>query len=196
MLGLLQYVPFLAEAAEEEDNSGLIKPDLGLSLWTLITFLIVLFILRKYAFNRIAGLLDERRNAIRQNIETAEATRAEADQVLQEYRQQLAAARQESSEILERARKSAEDQRRQLHDDLAAERERGIVQVQTAIQAETRQALDRIKREIADLAVLTTERVLGRVLDEAEQRRLIDDALKDVDFSSLEGGEPQRPQRA
>jgi F-type H+-transporting ATPase subunit b len=176
MLGLLQYVPFLAEAADEEDNSGLIKPDLGLSIWTLVTFLIVLFILKKYAFARIAGLLDERRNAIRTNIETAEATRAEAEAVLQEYRQQLAAARHESSEILER--------------------ERGIQQVQTAIEAETRQALDRIKREIADLAVLTTERVLGRVLDEAEQRRLIDDALKDVDFSSLEGEEPQRPQRA
>lgn len=192
MLALLQYVPFLVEAAEEEDNSGLIKPDLGLSLWTLVTFLIVLFILKKFAFGRLAGLLDERRNAIRENIESAEATRAEAQRVLDEYKQQLAAARHESSEILERARKSAEEQRRQLHDDIAAERERGIAQAQAAIQAETRQSLDRIKREIAELTLLSTERVLGRALDEAEQRRLIDEALRDVDFSSLEGGEPQR----
>jgi F-type H+-transporting ATPase subunit b len=192
MLALLQYVPFLSEAAEEEDNSGLIKPDLGLSLWTLITFLIVLFILKKYAFGRLAGLLDERRNAIRDNIESAEATRAEAERVLEEYKQQLAAARHESSEILERARKVAEEQRRQLHDEIAAERERGIAQAQAAIQAETRQSLDRIKREIAELTLLSTQRVLGRALDEAEQRRLIDEALRDVDFSSLEGGEPQR----
>jgi F-type H+-transporting ATPase subunit b len=192
MLALLQYVPFLAEAGAEEDNSGLIKPDLGLSIWTLVTFLIVLFILKKYAFSRIAGLLDERRAAIAKSIEAAETMRNESEAVLEEYRKQLAAARQESSEILERARKSAEEQRRKLHDDLAAERERGIAQVHNAIEAETRQALDKIKREIADLAVLTTERVLGRVLDEGEQRRLIDEALKDVDFSSLEGGEPQK----
>ncbi len=192
MLALLQYVPFLSEAAEEEDNSGLIKPDLGLSLWTLITFVIVLYILKRFAFGRLAGLLDERRNAIRDNIESAEATRAEADRVLEEYKQQLAAARQESSDILARARTVAEEQRRQLHDEIAAERERGIAQAQAAIQAETRQSLDRIKREIAELTLLSTQRVLGRALDEAEQRRLIDEALRDVDFSSLEGGEPQR----
>jgi F-type H+-transporting ATPase subunit b len=191
MLGLLQFLPLLAEA-EEEDNSGLIKPDLGLSFWTLLTFLIVLFILKKYAFGRIAGLLDERRTAIQRNMEAAEAARADSEKLAEEYRQQLAAARAEATEILERARHSAEEQRRKLQEDINAERERGIAQAQAAIQAETRQALDRIKREIADLTITTTERVLKRKLDEAEQRRLIDEALADVDFSSLEGGEPQR----
>jgi F-type H+-transporting ATPase subunit b len=191
MLGLLAYLPFLAEA-EEDDNSGLIKPDLGLSFWTLLTFLIVLFILKKFAFGRIAALLDERRSSIERNIGAAEAARAESEKLAEEYRQQLATARQEATEILERARHSAEEQRRKLQEDINAERERGIAQAQAAIQAETRQALDRIKREIADLTIVTTERVLKRKLDEAEQRRLIDDALKDVDFSSLEGGEPQR----
>jgi F-type H+-transporting ATPase subunit b len=192
MLGLAQYLPFLAEAAEDDDNSGLIKPDLGLSIWTLITFLIVLYVLKRFALGRIAHLLDERRNAIQTNIESAEQLRLESERVLEEYRQQLAAARQEGSEILERARRASEEQKRQLHDELAAERERGIAQAQAAIQAETRQSLDRIKREIADLTVAATERVLARRLDEAEQRRLIDEALAEVDFSSLEGGEPQR----
>jgi len=191
MLGLLQYLPFLAEA-EEDDNSGLIKPDLGLSFWTLVTFLIVLFILKKYAFGRIAGLLDERRASIEKNMAAAETARAESEKLAEEYRQQLAAARQEATQILERARHAAEEQRRKLQEDINAERERGIAQAQAAIQAETRQALDRIKREIADLTIVTTERVLKRTLDEAEQRRLIDEALADVDFSSLEGGEPQR----
>jgi F-type H+-transporting ATPase subunit b len=192
MLALLQYLPFLAAAEEEKDNSGLIKPDLGLSLWTLLTFLIVLFILKRYAFSRIAQLLDERRNAIQSNISAAELARAEAETLLEEYRQQLAAARHEATEILERARRSSEEQRHKLQEDLAVERERGIAQAQAAIQAETRQALDRIKREIAELTVVATERVLQRALDETEQRRLIDEALKDVDFSSLEGGEAQR----
>jgi F-type H+-transporting ATPase subunit b len=191
MLGLLQYLPLLAEA-EEDDNSGLIKPDLGLSFWTLITFLIVLFVLKKFAFGRIAGLLDERRASIQKNMEAAETARAESEKLAEEYRQQLAEARQEATQILERARHAAEEQRRKLQEDINAERERGIAQAQAAIQAETRQALDRIKREIADLTIVTTERVLKRKLDESEQRRLIDEALADVDFSSLEGGEPQR----
>ena len=191
MLGLLQYLPLLAEA-EEDDNSGLIKPDLGLSFWTLITFLIVLFVLKKFAFGRIAGLLDERRASIQKNIEAAETARAESEKLAEEYRQQLAEARQEATQILERARHAAEEQRRKLQEDINVERERGIAQAQAAIQAETRQALDRIKREIADLTIVTTERVLKRKLDETEQRRLIDEALADVDFSSLEGGEPQR----
>jgi len=191
MLGLLQYLPLLAEA-EEDDNSGLIKPDLGLSFWTLITFLIVLFVLKKFAFGRIAGLLDERRASIQKNMEAAETARAESEKLAEEYRQQLAEARQEATQILERARHAAEEQRRKLQEDINAERERGIAQAQAAIQAETRQALDRIKREIADLTIVTTERVLKRKLDESEQRRLIDEALADVDFSSLEGGDPQR----
>jgi F-type H+-transporting ATPase subunit b len=191
MLGLLQYLPLLAEA-EEDDNSGLIKPDLGLSFWTLITFLIVLFVLKKFAFGRIAGLLDERRASIQKNMEAAETARAESEKLAEEYRQQLAEARQEATQILERARHAAEEQRRKLQEDINVERERGIAQAQAAIQAETRQALDRIKREIADLTIVTTERVLKRKLDESEQRRLIDEALADVDFSSLEGGEPQR----
>src|SRR4029079_6058487 len=188
MLGLLAYLPFLAEA-EEDDNSGLIKPDLGLSFWTLLTFLIVLFILKKFAFGRIAALLDERRSSIERNIGAAEAARAESEKLAEEYRQQLAMARQEATEILERARHSAEEQRRKLQEDINAERERGIAQAQAAIQAETRQALDRIKREIAHLTLMRHERVLKRKLDESEQRRLIDEALADVDFSSLEGGE-------
>jgi F-type H+-transporting ATPase subunit b len=191
MLGLLQYLPLLAEA-EEDDNSGLIKPDLGLSFWTLITFLIVLFVLKKFAFGRIAGLLDERRASIQKNMEAAETARAESEKLAEDYRQQLAEARQEATQILERARHAAEEQRRKLQEDINVERERGIAQAQAAIQAETRQALDRIKREIADLTIVTTERVLKRKLDESEQRRLIDEALADVDFSSLEGGEPQR----
>ncbi len=73
-----------------------------------------------------------------------------------------------------------------MSEELAAERERGIVQAQQAIQAETRQSLDRIKTEVADLTLTATEKVLGRALDDAEQRRLIDDALADVDFSRLE----------
>ena len=91
-------------------GAGLIQPELGLSLWTLVTFLIVLFILKKYAFGRIATLLDERREAVRENLASAENAREEAERLLAEYKTQLAASRQEASEILERARATAAEQ--------------------------------------------------------------------------------------
>ena len=169
-------------------GAGLIQPELGLSIWTLVTFLIVLFILKRYAFGRIAGLLDERREAVRHNLEAAEHAREEAERLLEEYKAQLADARREASEILERARSTASEQQRQLTEELAAERERGIAAAQAAIAAETAQSLDRIKSEIADLTLLATERVLSRSLDENEQKRLVEEALSGVDFSAFQAG--------
>jgi F-type H+-transporting ATPase subunit b len=168
-----------------DDNILLIKPAPGLMIWTIITFLIVLYILRRVAFGRIAELLEARRRAVQENLEAAEAARNEAQRLLEEYREQLAAARHEASEIIERARRVGEEERRRMQEELAAERERGVAAARAAIEAETRQALDRIKSEIAELTLLATEVVLGTKLDAAESKRLIDEALSGVDFSKL-----------
>lgn len=169
-------------------DASLITPELGLSIWTLVTFLIVLFVLKKFAFGKIATLLDERRDAVRKNLETAEHAREEAERLLEGYKAQLAESRHEASEILERARATTVEQQRQLVEEIAVERERGIAAAQQAIAAETQQSLDRIKLEIADLTMLATEKVLGHALDEKEQRRLVEEALAGVDFSELHGG--------
>ncbi len=177
-------LPFLTEG--ESDPRGLIEVNPGLMIWTLLTFAVVFFILRKFAFGRIAGLLEDRRRIVQENLEAAEHARDEARRLLEEYKAQLAGSRQEAAGILDRARRTAEEDRRRMSEELAAERERGIVQAQQAIQAETRQSLDRIKTEVADLTLMATEKVLGRTLDDAEQRRLIDEALAGVDFTRLE----------
>jgi len=169
-------------------DASLITPELGLSIWTLVTFLIVLFVLKKFAFGKIATLLDERRDAVRKNLEVAEHAREEAERLLEGYKAQLAESRHEASEILERARATTVEQQRQLVEEIAVERERGIAAAQQAIAAETQQSLDRIKLEIADLTMLATEKVLGHALDEKEQRRLVEEALAGVDFSELHGG--------
>jgi F-type H+-transporting ATPase subunit b len=168
-------------------DTGLIAPAPGLMVWTLITFLLVLFILKKFAFNRIAELLESRRRSVQENLEAAEKARDDAHQLLEEYRQQLTAARAEASEIVERARRTGEDERRRMQEDLATERERGVAAAQAAIQAETRQSLDRIRAEIAALTLQATEAVLAKKLDDAESRRLIEEALAGVDFSKLAG---------
>jgi F-type H+-transporting ATPase subunit b len=168
-------------------DSALVKPTPGLMIWTLVTFFITLYLLKRLAFGRIAAAIDQRRQVVRENLESAEQARDEAQKLLDEYKQQLAAARHESSDIVERARRTGEELQRQLRAELQSQRERGLAEAQAAIQSETRQALDQIKNEVADLTLLATEKVVGRALDEAEQRRLVDEALAEVDFSRLRG---------
>jgi F-type H+-transporting ATPase subunit b len=177
-------VPIVASSGD-----FLIKPGPGLMIWTLVVFGITFYLLKRLAFGRIAGYIDERRRIVRENLESAEHARDEAQRLLEEYKQQLAAARHEASEIVERARRNGEELQRQLRDELQASREKGLADAQAAIQAETRQALDQIKNEVADLTLLATEKVVGRALDESEQRRLVEEALADIDFSRLRGEE-------
>ena|ERR1700712_5107415 len=173
-------MPLFADAA-------LVSPAPGLMIWTLVIFFFTFLLLRAKVFGPIAKIIEDRRAAVRENIESAERSRDEAQKLLDEYKEQLAQSRHEASEIVVRARRTAEEGSRQAREELRAEKERGLVQVQEAIAAETRQALDQIKNEVADLTLLATEKVIGRALDQKEQQRLIDEALGEVDFSKLRG---------
>jgi F-type H+-transporting ATPase subunit b len=176
------YLPLAASK-----GTGIIEPVFGLMLWTLVIFFITFFLLKRYAFGRIAAAIDERRRVVRENLESAERSRAEAQRLLEEYKQQLAASRREASDIIERARRAGEELQRQTREEVQQARERGLAEVQTQIEAETRQSLDRLKDEVADLTLVATEKVIRRTLDEAEGRRLVEEALAEVDFSALEG---------
>jgi len=166
-------------------DSTLITPTTGLMIWTLVTFVIVLIVLKKYAFGPIQQVLDARRKAITADLDAAEGARTEAQTTLAEYREQLAEARKEAGKIVEDARRVADERRAAAVAELEAEKARLMRQTQDEIAAETRQALNAIKQQVADLAVAATEKVVRARLDEAEQRRLIDEALGDVDLSTL-----------
>lgn len=166
-------------------DSTLITPTTGLMIWTLVTFVIVLIVLRKYAYGPLQQMIDARRQAIVADLDAAESARTEAQETLAEYRQQLAEARREAGKIVEDARRSGDERRAAAVAELEAEKNRLMRQTQDEIRAETRQALNAIKQQVADLAVAATEKVVRARLDETEQRRLIDEALADVDLSTL-----------
>ena len=166
-------------------SSWLITPDLGLTIWTLVVFAICLFILTKAVFPRIRESLDRRKAAIDEAIDASERTRDEANQMLVEYRESLREARQQAEEILDRARQAAAAQER---DARAAAQERGqqiVEQARREVETETRRVLDELLRDVAELTVLATERVTRKVLTEEDQRRLVEDALSDLDFTVL-----------
>ena len=177
---------FAAEGAPE-DGSFLVSPSAGLMVWTLLVFGLVYLLLRKLAFPRIAEALDRRQAAIEDAIDTADRTKREADQLLSEYRERLSAARTQADEIVSRARKTGEDQEAHALADARRKREEMMEQTRREIQTETQRALGELRNQVADLTVLATEKVTRKSLTDADQRRLVDDAVSELDFAALSG---------
>jgi F-type H+-transporting ATPase subunit b len=165
----------------------LIDVKLGLMIWTLVCFAITFFVLRRYAFGPVQRLIDERRKRIREALDEADRVRAEARRLLEEHRGLMSEARGQAEEILAEARKVAESQRERLRDELEADRQRRIEETTRQIEAETARALGQIRNEVADLTLVATQKVTGKVLDQSDHKRLIEEAIGELDFSVLEG---------
>jgi F-type H+-transporting ATPase subunit b len=165
----------------------LIEVRWGLMVWTLVCFAITFFVLRRYAFGPVQKIIDERRQRIRQALDEADNARAEARRLLEEHRALMQDARVDAEEILTEARRVAESQRERMRDELEADRQRRIEETTKQIEAETRRALEQIRAEVADLTLVATSKVTGKVLTDDDHRRLIEDAVGELDFSVLEG---------
>jgi F-type H+-transporting ATPase subunit b len=176
-----------AKKAEDESGSFLVSPDVGLMIWTFLVFGLSLYILKKVVFPRIQEALDKRQKIIEDSIDAAENTRVEADKLLAEYRERLAKAREQAEDIVSRARKAGEAAEAQALTDAKAKREELLESTKRDIQAETRRAIQEIRNEVADLTILATEKVTRKTLDEDDQRRLVEEALSELDFSALAG---------
>jgi F-type H+-transporting ATPase subunit b len=174
-------------AVEDEGGSFLVSPGLGLMIWTLVLFLVTMGVLGKFAFPKIGEALEKRANAIRENIEASERQREEADKLLEEYRQRLREAREQADDIVARARKASEAAVAEATADGRTKREELVAAARKDIEVETRRSLETIRKEVADLTVLATEKVTRKTLDEADQKRLVEEALSEVDFSALVG---------
>jgi F-type H+-transporting ATPase subunit b len=170
-------------------SSGLIQVVPGLMIWTLIAFGITFFVLRRFAFGPIQRTIDERRTRIQKAVEEADNARAEARELLEQHRQLIGQAKGESEQILAEARRVADSQIERVKTEAEVERQRRLEETRRQIEAETKRSLDQIRSEVADLTLVATARVTGKVLDTEDQRRLIDEAIAELDFSALEAEE-------
>jgi F-type H+-transporting ATPase subunit b len=167
-------------------SSGLIKVVPGLMIWTIICFLLTLYVLKRFAFGPIQNMLDERRERIQRSIEEAEHARTEARKLLEEHRALIGQARGQAEEILAEARKVADAQRQRVREETEADRQRRLEETRRQIEAETQRALEQIRAEVAELTLVAATKVTGKVLDDADHRRLIEEAISGLDFSQLE----------
>jgi F-type H+-transporting ATPase subunit b len=177
-----------AEEGGEEGGSFLVSPGGGLMIWTLLVFGTSMFILYKLAFPLIAEALDKRQRLIEDSIESANNTKAEAAELLEEYRTRLKDARSQAEEIVTRARKAGEETEREALEAGRVKREELLQQARRDIEAEERRALQDVRKEVASLTVMATEKVTRKTLSPDDQERLVEEALGELDFSALGGG--------
>jgi F-type H+-transporting ATPase subunit b len=170
-------------------SNALIRVTPGLMIWTIFSFAITLFVLWRFAFGPIQKAIDERRQRIERSIEEAEHARAEARRLLEEHRALIGKARGQAEEILAEARKVAESQRQRVKEETEADRQRRLEETRRQIEAETHRALEQIRAEVAELTLIAATKVTGKALDDADHRRLIDEAIRELDFSALEEAE-------
>ena len=175
--------------AAEDSGNFLVTPNVGVMIWTLIAFGITMFVLWKLAFPRIGEALDKRQKAIEDSIETSERIKHEAEELLDEYRQRLAEARGQADDIVARARKTGEAHENEVLAEAKAKREEMMEQTRRDIEAETRRAIQEIRKEVADLTVAATEKVTRKTLTDEDQKRLVEEALAELDFNALAAGE-------
>jgi len=168
-------------------SNPLIQVTPGLMIWTIVCFLIVLFVLKRVAFKPIQQMIDQRREHIEQAVAEADRARAEAQNVLEEHRKLVAQAKGEGEEILAEARRIADAQRERVRVETEEDRTRRLEETRRQIEQATQQALGEIRDEVGRLSLLAAEKITGKSLTDADHQRLIDEALAELDFTQLEG---------
>lgn len=163
-------------------ENPLLEASPGLMIWTIVMFFITLYILKRYVFGPLSATIERRRSQIEQSIQEAESSRDEAVRLLDEYKMQLAAARKEADELRERGRRDGERERASIVTAAEGQRERILTDTQQLVDAQSRQALASVRDDVAGLALAAAEKVTRKSLTDEDHRRLVEDALKELDL--------------
>ena len=185
--------PLYANEGAEGGSKGasaLITPEIGLMFWTLVTFLILLALLGKFAWGPIVKAMNAREDGIRNDLDSARKEREDAQRLLEDHRELLNLARKERAEAVEAGRRDAERLKAEILDEARKQRELLMKQAESQIDAGLRQARASLKGEAADLAIRAAGKLMGRNLDDATQRRLVDDYLTDLERLGSSSGQP------
>lgn len=154
--------------------------NLHTAIWAIVNFLVILFILYKFGYGPVIEFLDDRSEEIARNIATAERNRAESEALLKEYQEKIASAREEAQDIVARATKAAEEERAAILSQARDEAAALLEKARQEIQRERDEAIFALRREVSELAIMAAEKILGRNLNQEDNRRMVDDILKEV----------------
>jgi len=179
-LALSALIAAPALAQEEAPKTNLLAPNLGLMAWTLIIFVILAFVLSRFAFGPITAAVRARELALEEAIASAKRDREEAARLLSEQRAALDATRGEAQKLIADARTAAERVRAELIEQAHAEQTSMLERARKEIEAEKAGAIAQLRREAVDLAIAGAGRVIDRNLDQAANRQLVESFLASV----------------
>jgi F-type H+-transporting ATPase subunit b len=168
-----------------KEGINIFSADPGLFVWSLITFLVLMLALWKFAYTPLINMARARQESISEAISDAEKLRLEAEKLLEDYKQQLAEAREEAGAILDRARKAGETTKAEAVEQARNEAEATLAKARQQIERDTNQALQKIREEVADLTVAATAKVARTGLSGEDQLRLIQEAINEIDLSKV-----------
>lgn len=174
--------PALAQEAHKVD---LLSPNYGLMVWTLVIFLILLFVLSKFAFKPIIAAVEAREQALEDAINSAKRDREEAALLLAQHRAALDASRGEGQKLIADARAAAERVRTELVEQAHAEQARMLERARAEIDAERAKAIAELRKEAVDLAIMGAGKVIGQNLDRDANRKLVENFLASVSTSAV-----------
>jgi F-type H+-transporting ATPase subunit b len=193
-LALLATVVAAAPALASGEGGGgisLISPSFGLMFWTVLTFLILAFLLGKLAWKPLMGAMAEREKSIEDSLAKAAEEREAADKLLEEHRALIAEAHRERAKSLEASQKEGERLKAEILDEARKQREQLLKQTEEQVQAGMRQAESKLRGVAVDLAIQAAEKLLVENLDDSTQRKLVEDYLAELeDGSSGSTGPP------
>ncbi|HJP66058.1 MAG TPA: F0F1 ATP synthase subunit B [Actinomycetota bacterium] len=184
MLGLM---PLVVLAAEESDKKDL-YPHLSELIVAAIAFALLFAFMTKLVFPRINTVLEQRQQKIRGDLESAEGSRREAEELLADYRRQLSGAREEANRVIDEARQTAEQMRRDLQAKAEEEARATVERAQDEIRAERDRVFEELKAQVGELSLALAGRVVGESLDPDRHLRLIDDYIRELGAMSSGNG--------
>jgi F-type H+-transporting ATPase subunit b len=169
-------------------EGGLLTPEGGLMVWTLVVFLIVFLVLYKFAFPHILGAVEAREQRIRELLSAAARDREEAHELLERQKKEHEDLRAQAQEIFAEARASGERTREEMLAQTRREADEILERARRDIEAKTERALDVVRRDAVEIALAAAEKLVQRNLDDEENRRLVRDFLAQVDRGSVPAG--------
>jgi len=165
-------------------DNPLVQPDPGLFLWTILTFLVLLVLLAKFAWKPLLALLDRREEMIRQSLDDADKAKQELQRLQQESKEILSKARVEAQSILAKSRSQAEKLKGELRQEAKVQADSILRDAEKQIQVETEKAIAVIKTEVVDLSLLVASKLIKRNLSKEDNQALIEESLKQVESST------------
>lgn len=161
-------------------DNPLVQPDPGLFLWTILTFLVLLGLLAKFAWKPLLAVLDQRQEMIRQSLDDAEKAKQELEQLQQKSKEILSEARAEAQSIVSKSRTEAERLKAELREKAKTEADSILSNAEKQIQLETEKAISQIRSDVADLSHLIASKLIGKNLTKEDDEALIEESLKQI----------------